>query len=166
MEEDEIPHMQAKNIKYLREKTGLDILQLAEMTGTDPSTIFQLEKEGRKIDFINDYITAIPLCDYFTIHLDDMWFTDIETRMNLSASHFAALRAERSQEKEIDRKQFRKEAYENDHDEDEEHVTRLAAARNIAKVMEQTSAIEKEYQNLRREGLIGKIDSFEPSDEK
>jgi len=65
----------SKNLKYLRDKSGLSFRKLCKEIGIDSSTLRRLEMGVTSNPRLQ---TVLDLCEFFSVSIQDILYADIE----------------------------------------------------------------------------------------
>jgi transcriptional regulator with XRE-family HTH domain len=156
-----------KNIKFLRSKIGLSINGLAELLNTDPTNLYQYEKDGHVFlgmepdifDVNQELNDLIEIANYFCVRMDDLVYSDIEEGNFFSNDWFEQLKKEYSTESKVDRTKFFTELFALDPNVSD--YSKEDFLRNLLIRIHQLHENKTRYYDLRTGGRMARIDLFE-----
>lgn len=151
----------SKNLNFLRNAVGLTINQLAEITETDPITIFQIEDNFSVFDLKDYAIMMTDIANYFSIKLDDFFYSDIEEEKLISADWIQKLIDEKNTGKMASRKEFNKSLLLEEITELTDNCSEEDTCRNLLKLIQKSTRMKNRYDRLRDAGKIDRIDFLE-----
>ena len=150
-----------QNLKFLRSGVEMDIPTLAAILNIDPIDLFLFEKDGfdvtQSIKENPDDLVAI--CEYFTIYLDDLIFSDLTDVNIFSRDKFLQLKDEQNGQVKIDRSVKTRHPVRHELQESIDPI--LDVQKEMARYIHEITAIRNDYIFQRIQGTIEKNDLLE-----